>query len=823
LHARVHRHAWRTGDRLLVRGGVWSVLERSEYAGCEALRLRSAGSGTPALRTILLPFDRPQLLADRESTRVIRARAWLRHLRAMTADARPAGGFCDAAAGSISILPYQLEPALLMRRDGTRRVMIADGVGLGKTIQAGWLLAELAAEHEAFRALVVVPAGLRAQWTEELVSRFGIEAITATSPWLARAASDLPADVNPWGLPGVYLASFDLIKRPEVLRPLEDVTWDALVVDEAHEASAGTARRAAIHAVACRARRVILLTATPHAGDVHQFAALCRIGAHAVQSPPIVMFRRTHSDVAPVPRRRTTLLAVRLSSHERRMHRLLEAYTRRLCDEARARADREARLVAIVLRKRALSSAASLAASCLRRLALLDEATPAAPEHQLSLPLGDEELLPDAAPDAVLGGRGLGDVRHERSLLAAIAGAARRASAAESKIAFLKRMFARIAEPAIVFTEYRDTLDRLRRELLRVRSDLQVLHGGMDLGDRADAQEAFNTRSSLLIATDAASEGLNLHARCRLVIHFELPWSPVRLEQRTGRVDRIGQSRRVHEVLLVANDTAERMVLAPLLARATRSRSSLPQASAPEDVLTESQVAAALLEGIDLPAAASPAETPSFQSPPADLHAEAVAEATRLMGLRRSHVATERACPPGRRPLGVVATSIRHARGLTPGIVAIFDVTLATPDGTAAHRELAAAHCEAAYAPPKTHADVRAIVSLFRAETEAMARGLLAERCTARLGRIASRWREAAATAAARERGILASLPSTATQLVQAGLFDQRAIRASTTRSHASALLVEEAARRIDASTTEAHLSMSVGLRAVLVIAGRCG
>ena len=104
-------------------------------------------------------------------------------------------------------------------------MLIADAVGLGKTIQAGLILGELAAEHESFRALVIAPAGLREQWAGELARRFGISTTIANSPWLARTVARLPADVNPWSLPGIYLASFDFIKRPEVLRPFEEVYW----------------------------------------------------------------------------------------------------------------------------------------------------------------------------------------------------------------------------------------------------------------------------------------------------------------------------------------------------------------------------------------------------------------------------------------------------------------------------------------------------------------------------------------------------------------------------------------------------------------------
>src|SRR5947207_684571 len=283
------RRAWRPGERLLVRGSVWRVIDRSAHFDCESLRLRPVRDGGTA-RTLLLPFDRPRPLPHPAGVRVLRPREWLHRVGGMNAVARPAGGLSAIARSGISIRGDQLEPALLMRRDGVARVMIADAVGLGKTIQAGLILSELAAEHDDLRALIVVPAGLRDQWSDELATHFGLDAIEADSAWLARTVSELPGDVNPWGLPGVYLTSLDLIKRPEVLRPLEDVTWDLVVVDEAHEANRGTARRAAVHAVACRGRRVMLLTATPHAGDARQFAALCRIGAHDADSPAIVMF-----------------------------------------------------------------------------------------------------------------------------------------------------------------------------------------------------------------------------------------------------------------------------------------------------------------------------------------------------------------------------------------------------------------------------------------------------------------------------------------------------------------------------------------------------
>ena len=811
---------WQRGQRLLVRGDVWHVADRSAFRDCEALRLRS-GRGIGPTRTILLPFDRPRPLPEAAGIRVLRRRQWLRRIRALWTGAQPAGGLSAIARCNVSLLPYQLEPALLMRRDGVARVMIADAVGLGKTIQAGLIVAELSAEHHDLRALIVVPAGLRDQWANELAARFGLDTIEASSAWLARMASELPPVVNPWSLPGIYIASMDLIKRAELLRPLEDVTWDAVIVDEAHDANVGTARRAAIHAIACRARRVVLLTATPHSGDPRQFASLCDVGAHDTRAPRIVMFRRSRTDVAPHThhgQRRTRLFDVRLGPAERHMHALLENYTSRLCQESAARGDAPARLLAVVLRKRALSSASSLAASCRRRLRLLERPAEIVDPHQLMLPLGDEDAVADEEPDVLLGVRGLMDVARERRLLEAIGHAAERAGTNESKIRFLKRFLRRIHQPAILFTEYRDTLERLRGQLLPFHGDLQVLHGGMELRERAAATAAFNGHASLLLATDAASEGLNLHSRCRLVIHFELPWNPARLEQRAGRVDRIGQSRRVHEALLVADDTAEQLVLAPLVTKARRIQRSLADGKSVADALSESHVAAAVLEG-------TPIETPSreeqnqpFLDPPAMLRDEAIDEVERLMELRRRDVddIAEHAAGP------LIAISLPRRRTLRDGLVLVYDVALVAADGRVVHRELASAHVEIPDPPfCRTPASLRAALNRCRDLGEPRVRHWLNERLTPRLAALATRCARAASTAAEREHAIMRSLPSAATTLVQAGLFDQRALRTLSARQEMSSVHRAEAAFRLDAIDVASRVEQSLIWCAAILVGTR--
>jgi SNF2 family DNA or RNA helicase len=224
-----------------------------------------------------------------------------------------------------------------------------------------------------------------------------------------------------------------------------------------------------------------------------------------------------------------------------------------------------------VLHKRAFSSARSLALSLERRLAALD--APSDHEWQLGLPLDDPtgELIAADAPPSWPAELGLADPHRERDLLTALAAAARRASIAESKIAALQRFLRRTTESAVVFSEYRDTLDHVGRNLTR---PFVVLHGGLNATERESVLTTFaQMKGMVLLATDAAGEGLNLHHSCRLVINLELPWNPMRLEQRIGRVDRIGQSRTVHAVHLIARGSGESRLLSRLQRRLAIARS----------------------------------------------------------------------------------------------------------------------------------------------------------------------------------------------------------------------------------------------------------
>ena len=200
----------------------------------------------------------------------------------------------------------------------------------------------------------------------------------------------------------------------------------------------------------------------------------------------------------------------------------------------------------------------------LRAIAVADDADGA---EQLTLPLSDQwgELTDVDQPPVWPAALGLADRERERHLLQALLTTAQEAAARETKLDYLTRLLRRTREPVVVFTEYRDTLLHVQSALPR---PITILHGGLRREERADALRVFgSTPGIVLLATDAAAEGLNLHHRCRVVVNLELPWNPSRLEQRIGRVDRIGQQRIVHAFHLVAADLGETAVLDRLRAR----------------------------------------------------------------------------------------------------------------------------------------------------------------------------------------------------------------------------------------------------------------
>jgi superfamily II DNA or RNA helicase len=572
----------RVGERVRVRKQRWFVAAAQTYERCQVVTLSGIGARNAGTRqSIVLPFDTVERVEQAERIRPVGRRRWRRQCRALVAGDRPAGGLATAARARIDLLPYQLEPALALVRGLGSRVLIADEVGLGKTIQAGLIVSELLAAG-VDRVLIVTPAGLREQWTSELRDRFDLHAAVLDMREARARAASLPAGLNPWLTVPLVVTSIDYVKRQEVLPAVEACRWDVVVVDEAHGVTPASDRYDALSLLCRRTPYVVLLTATPHNGDRSAFASLCRLGEiDCEERGRLLIFRRTRGDAGLAANRRVHCMRVEQTADERRMHDRLLQFVRAIRSEKHDGTDR---LALATLHKRALSSSHSLHMSVGRRLLVLD-GNPQAGEGQPRLPLDDANGEFDVDDDApAWTAPALADRDRERTLLEAVADAARRSASHESKLAALARLVTRLArrgEPAIVFTEYRDTLLHVARVLTARLSELPgtamgVLHGGLGRDERRLVLDDFRSRRRpILLATDAGGQGLNLHQTCRVVVNLELPWNPMRLEQRIGRVERIGQARRVHAFHLILNDSGEARIFERLKRRIEQARQDI--------------------------------------------------------------------------------------------------------------------------------------------------------------------------------------------------------------------------------------------------------
>ncbi|MBI4264529.1 MAG: DEAD/DEAH box helicase [Acidobacteria bacterium] len=790
------------GDLVRIRNERWRIARRVPYGRATVIEVEGAEGDTRGERVcFLLPFEPIDRVEAPDVPRVTRPQRWRHLARRALSDAAPSVTSLRAPARAhLTLVPFQLEPALAQARGDGCRFLIADAVGMGKTVQAGLMIAELLHRRPEGRVLVIVPAGLREQWRDELHVRFGLDAHLLDASGVARAADRLPVGMNPWAVHRLAITSIDYVKRPEVLRCHEALIWDLVVLDEAHGVAGRSDRAAAAAALGGRARTLVMLTATPHSGDEDAFRRLCGIG-DLNDGFPLLVFRRTRQSVGtdlplgPGHGRREVLLRVRPRAAEAAMHAALMDYARLVWARTDASGGGGARLAVSVLLRRACSSASSLARSVERRMALLGGSAAVSqgilPMFDLSA--GDEE------PHAVLATPGLRDTADEQARLHRILGLARQASDNESKLAALRKIITRTREPVIVFTEYRDTLQQLASTM---PVEAVFLHGGLPSRERTDGLRQFTEGDArLLLATDAASEGLNLHHRCRLVVNLELPWTPLRLEQRVGRVDRIGQTRRVHAVHLVAASTSEEAVLARLAARTWRMHTAFRD-------IAEQEIAECMVSGRMVPLTrdceASVARA-GIAAP--HLEAEARIEAERLSLAR---ALAPRCEPAESRPL---ITRVRR-RGRRAGARCfwLFHVLFTAPDGRVVHQAVLPLGGDVGRGSTPRQAGRQG--PPYEPVGSALARRLLDPRHPA-VQRAASQGRDAQLHALRlalrgpvrvqlqRERAIAETLRSRQARLsatlLQLGLFDRRSERARDAQSALLAKALAECTARIAA------------------------
>ncbi|RZS32204.1 SNF2 domain-containing protein [Herbihabitans rhizosphaerae] len=506
----------------------------------------------------------------------------------------------------IQIEDYQLDPVVRALSMPRTNLLIADDVGLGKTIEAGLVMQELMLRHRARTMLIVCPAGLTLQWKDEMRDKFGLDFRIVDAELLRQLRRQQGLYVNPWTHYPRLIVSVDWFKRERPRRLLREIlpstpryprAFDLLVVDEVHTCAPGgrgkyavdSLRTKAIRELAPHCEHRLFLSATPHNGYLESFTALLELlDDHRFQRGvrptdeqlARVMVRRLKSELPPrwdgTPRfsaRRLDYIEVDYSEPERRAHELLASYARSRRDTVGA--DKAARtaadFVTTLLKRRLFSSPTAFANTiAVHQKTMRDrENTPVrvATTERVLVPLFErvDETAEDDQAYAEAEAEALTAVRHaapalsteEKAVLAQLGRWAEDArDRTDAKFAALRTWLDPIvppkgesAERVIIFTEYRDTQRWLYERLMAAgypKERLALLYGGQDRDERERVKNVFTADPDLdpvrvLVATDAASEGINLQWYCHRVLHWEIPWNPNRLEQRNGRVDRHGQ------------------------------------------------------------------------------------------------------------------------------------------------------------------------------------------------------------------------------------------------------------------------------------------
>lgn len=539
------------GTVVVVRDEEWLVtqVEAISSGACiEALGLSDLVRGQEAtFHTTLddvVPLDpRKARITPDGSPRYRRARLWVEATLMKTSV--PISDPRLAVVGEMLATPlsYQhravakaLDPNLLRPR-----ILLADAVGLGKTLEIGLILAELIRRGRGERILIVTPRHVLEQMQHEMWTRFAIPFVRLDSQGVERVKQKLPANRNPFTFFKRVIISIDTLKQERFVHDLRRHQWDAVVVDESHNVTnSATENNRLTRILAPNTDALILASATPHNGRKESFAELVRFLDPTAVTPAgeLVADRveemtiRRHRHSPEVAEEVGADWAERLDPDNRLVP--ASAAEEAVIDELVGtwlhpvvKPPVRDKLFAWTLAKAFLSSPAALSETIRGRLQRIDD-----PTQQAAL----KEL--DRRNEACLRSSGKYDalVDHLRAV-----GVSRTSD-----------------ERAVIFSERVPTLGWLRERLLEdltLRPDqVEVLHGGLPDDQQQAIVESFKQASSpirLLVTGDVASEGVNLHRQCHRLIHYDIPWSLIRIEQRNGRIDRYGQRHRPEIVTLL--------------------------------------------------------------------------------------------------------------------------------------------------------------------------------------------------------------------------------------------------------------------------------
>lgn len=447
----------------------------------------------------------------------------------------------------MDVMPYQLEPAAMSLSRPRQRILMADGVGLGKTLEAGILISELIARGKGRRILVVTVKSMMAQFQKELWERFSIPLISLDSAKIQRIRRDLPSNHNPFHYYDKTIVSIDTIKRDSEYRVhLENARWDIIVIDEAHNVAkrgnSNSQRARLADLLSSRSDTLIMLSATPHDGSARSFASLMNmLDPTAIPDPDNyteqdikdngddikgLFIRRFKKDIQDQARggfkeRHIGEVPCVATPKEEAA---LEAF---LTYEAMLPKTENGKLRDMTFKKAMFSSPAACLKSVQGRMSRLEkEGSEDAIKERRALQVL-ESALQEIQPEDFSRYQELLKLLHDPNY-------AWNSRAADDRL--------------VIFTERIETMrwlaEHLQQDLHLPAKAIQTLHGGMSDIEQQKIVEEFGRDEApvrILVASDVASEGINLHYLSHRMIHFDIPWSLMVFQQRNGRVDRYGQ------------------------------------------------------------------------------------------------------------------------------------------------------------------------------------------------------------------------------------------------------------------------------------------
>lgn len=565
------------GARVVIRDEEWLVrrVDPSSDAGelliCDGVsdlvRGRSAQFLTKLEREIkLLDPAQTELVADASSN----FNSTFLYLEARLRQSTPNDDRIRLGhRGVMNLTPYQLDPALQALRQPRQRILIADAVGLGKTLEAGILASELIQRGRGQRILVITLKSMLTQFQKEFWSRFSIPLVRLDSVGLQRVRNNIPSNHNPFNYYDRSIISIDTLKNNlEYRNYLSSAWWDIIIIDECHNVAAraqesGLSRRARLaRMLASRSDTLILLSATPHDGSARSFASLMSLLDPTAISDPDdytpddfqskgLVIRRFKKDirdqVSEEFKERITEELRREASPEE------EAAYEALLDipftqQGGRQAGRQQELQRVGMQKAIFSSPAAALESARRRIQLLTvKESGVTPDEQAEITAMKAFVEALEKIDSQRFSKFQRLVRHLR----------------DSSFGWQPT---NPSDRLVIFSERIETLEWLRRTMPETlgmtASQFELLHGGMSDTEQQSIVKRFGRKDDpvrVLLCSDVASEGLNLHYFCHRLVHFDLPWSLMVFQQRNGRVDRYGQRQQPRITYLFTETKIERV------------------------------------------------------------------------------------------------------------------------------------------------------------------------------------------------------------------------------------------------------------------------